>query len=106
MKMKNISRFLGGISVFYVISYDIVDDKRRKKLSDFLESFAIRVQCSVFETEMESSRLEKLVAQIQKLIDQKEDTVRIYPLSRSLRRQIITIGNDKGHYYENDVIII
>ena len=32
----------------YVISYDIPDDKRRKKIADLLEGYGQRVQYSVF----------------------------------------------------------
>jgi CRISPR-associated protein Cas2 len=36
----------------YVISYDIPDDKRRKKIADLLEGYGQRVQYSVFECQL------------------------------------------------------
>ena len=33
----------------YLITYDIEDDKRRKKISDLLEGYGVRVNYSVFE---------------------------------------------------------
>jgi len=33
----------------YVVAYDITNDKRRKKLSDLLETYGVRVNYSVFE---------------------------------------------------------
>ena len=35
--------------LFYVVVYDIPNDKRRKKVSDLLEGYGQRVQYSVFE---------------------------------------------------------
>lgn len=35
--------------LFYVVVYDISSDKQRKKVSDLLEGYGLRVQYSVFE---------------------------------------------------------
>ena len=40
----------------YLITYDIEDDKKRKKISDELEAFGYRVNYSVFESASLSSR--------------------------------------------------
>ncbi|MGJ8455808.1 CRISPR-associated endonuclease Cas2 [Pseudothermotoga sp. U03pept] len=92
--------------MFYVVSYDVVDDKRRNHLSDYLESYGIRVQYSVFEVELNESQLNQMIKGIKKRIKTDEDTVRIYPIAKDLRNSIITIGMDKGHYYEGNIIII
>lgn len=42
--------------LFYVICYDIPDDKRRKKISDLLEVYGSRVQYSVFECVLNSKQ--------------------------------------------------
>ena len=39
-------------SVFYVISYDIPDDRRRNQLAKVLKGFGTRVQYSVFEAHL------------------------------------------------------
>lgn len=90
----------------FVISYDIVDDKRRKQLSDYLESYGVRVQYSVFETELNQSQLDRVIKGIQKRINSDEDTVRIYPIAKDLRKMIITIGKNKGQFYDKNVIIV
>ena len=43
-------------------------------------NFGIRIQYSFFECEMEQSQLEKLKNEILKIIQKKEDSLRIYPL--------------------------
>ncbi|WP_041081270.1 CRISPR-associated endonuclease Cas2 [Thermotoga profunda] len=92
--------------MFFVISYDVVDDKRRKHLSDYLESYGVRVQYSVFETELNQSQLNQLIKGIKKRIKADEDTVRVYPIAKDLREMIITIGTNKGQFYDKDVLIV
>jgi len=67
-----------------VIIYDISDDKRRRLLSDLLEGWGKRVNRSVFECLIDSqTKLQKLKAGIAKIIDKKNDSVRIYRLCLS-----------------------
>lgn len=92
--------------MLFVVSYDIVDDKRRKELSDYLESYGVRVQYSVFETELTQSQLNQMIKGIKKRIKSDQDTVRIYPIASNLRSEIITIGTDKGHFFDSGIVII
>lgn len=94
------------IHLLFVVSYDVVDDKRRKELSDYLESYGVRVQYSVFETELNESQLNQLVNGIKKRIKPEEDTVRIYPIAKDMRDKIITIGKDKGHFFDQNTIVV
>ncbi|MGY2945409.1 CRISPR-associated endonuclease Cas2 [Thermostichus sp. MS-CIW-34] len=45
----------------YVITYDIPDNKRRKKVSDLLEGYGRRVQYSVFECRLEQHQYQDLI---------------------------------------------
>lgn len=92
--------------MMYVISYDITDDKRRQRLAKYLESYGVRVQYSVFETELNEQQLNSLIKGIKKKIKLSEDTVRIYPIQKDLRDRIITIGVDKGRFYDSEFYII
>lgn len=92
--------------MFYVVSYDITNDKRRRKVVKYLESYGVRVQYSVFETELNQDQLKKLIKGLKKQIKKDEDTIRIYPISKESRRYIVTIGIDKGKYYDKDFLII
>ena len=40
----------------YLVSYDIESDRLRKKISDTLENYGIRIQYSVFECEISEQR--------------------------------------------------
>ena len=46
--------------LLYVVTYDIPNDKRRKKVSDLLEGYGRRVQYSVFECLLTSAKYAEL----------------------------------------------
>lgn len=78
--------------LFYVIAYDIPDDKRRKKVSDLLEGYGKRVQYSVFEFVLTQAKYDELRSRVKKVVLFKEDSVRFYPLSRHTLGQVETWG--------------
>ena len=45
---------------FYVIAYDVTNDKRRRKVSELLEEWGVRVNFSVFECEIKRNALAQL----------------------------------------------
>lgn len=78
--------------MFYLVSYDITDDKRRLKLAKHLENFGDRVQYSVFECLLTNDLLQKMKTGIEKTISPEEDSVRIYPLCANCGREIQIFG--------------
>jgi CRISPR-associated protein Cas2 len=66
--------------MFYAISYDIRDDRRRLRVAKLLTNFGERVQYSVFEANLEPGEWERLRAGLESLVDPEEDSVRMYPL--------------------------
>ena len=64
----------------FVIAYDIQNDKNRKKLSDILEGIGYRVNFSVFECEINETKLKKLIKDAKPLLDVKTDSLRFYRL--------------------------
>jgi CRISPR-associated protein Cas2 len=78
--------------LFYVVAYDIPDDKRRKKVSDLLEGYGKRVQYSVFECMLTQAKYDELCSRLKKQVKLKEDSVRFYPLSRHTLGQVQTWG--------------
>ena len=56
----------------FIITYDIPNDKRRKKISDELEAFGIRVNYSVFECELNKTKLKRLRLKLEEIIDKKD----------------------------------
>jgi CRISPR-associated protein Cas2 len=78
--------------LFYVVAYDIPDDKRRKKVADLLEGYGKRVQYSVFECVLSSDKYDELRKRLKKTVKLSEDSVRFYPLSRHTLGQVETWG--------------
>lgn len=80
---------------FFVLAYDIADDKRRAKIAKLCESLAERVQNSVFEAYLTTPELEKLVVKSNRLMKMGEDSLRIYTLCSACRAKIKTYGVGK-----------
>ncbi|HEX3555838.1 MAG TPA: CRISPR-associated endonuclease Cas2 [Thermoanaerobaculia bacterium] len=78
-----------------VVSYDVVDDRRRTRLAHALKDFGQRVQYSVFECLLDAEALEKLRKRVEKLIDPQEDGVRLYRLCRECQSQLTIVGIGK-----------
>ena len=77
--------------MFYIVSYDIPDDKTRNRVARILLDFGARVQYSVFECSMDDKLLEKMTQKISKVISDK-DSVRIYPLCAKCEKGIKVFG--------------
>ncbi|OKH33827.1 CRISPR-associated endonuclease Cas2 [[Phormidium ambiguum] IAM M-71] len=78
--------------LFYVIVYDIPDDKRRQKVANLLEGYGKRVQYSVFECILTAEKYKELGQRLRKRVKISEDSVRFYPLSGHTLNQIETWG--------------
>lgn len=65
--------------IFYIVAYDVVDNKRRCRVSQLLEKYGIRVNYSVFECMFTERQFGTVQQKIKKLIHPKEDTVIYYP---------------------------
>ncbi len=68
--------------MFVMISYDIVDDKKRLKLMKFLKDHGDRVQKSVFECNLSPQIYEKVRSGVEEIINKKKDRVRYYKLCK------------------------
>ncbi len=81
--------------MFYIISYDIPDDKHRQKIAKILLDFGNRVQYSVFETILTIELLEKMIARLKKVVCDEEDSIRIYRLCAECKKEIAVLGLGK-----------
>ncbi|MCF8028392.1 MAG: CRISPR-associated endonuclease Cas2 [Desulfobacteraceae bacterium] len=69
--------------MFYLVCFDIVDDRKRYRVVKALKGFGVRVQKSVFECPgLTDEKLVKLRHRIDDIIDHSEDSVRFYPACR------------------------
>jgi CRISPR-associated protein Cas2 len=88
-----------------VISYDSPNDKRRTKMLKALEGFGKRVQYSVFECEVRPSDVPRLHERLEKLLQQDEDDIRLYPLCENCLRKVRMLGKAKAHTAEAYVVV-
>jgi len=76
-----------------LIIYDIPDDKRRLKLSNFLEGYGRRVQKSAFECFMSLEEMRALFQKVNKRVKPQEDNVRFYWVSQEAVSRVLVIGS-------------
>ena len=93
-----------------IISYDVAtssDDgkKRLRKVAKACQNHAQRVQNSVFEADLYYSTFLKLKAELLKLIDEDEDSLRFYYLGNNWKRKVEHVGA-KTSYDPEGVIIL
>ena len=88
--------------VYVLIIYDIVDDRKRLKLSKFLQGYGFRIQKSAFEAMLSPRLYRELKSKIAAYASE-EDSIRVYKI----------IGKGQVSYYgkkeeigTDDVIII
>jgi CRISPR-associated protein Cas2 len=84
--MKNDGR------AFYVIAYDIANNKRRAKIARAMEALGARVQGSVFEAWLTPAELKKLTGRAAKILNAEEDSLRYYMVCEACRDKIQTQG--------------
>ncbi len=91
---------------FYIISYDISDDKRLKKVHKFLKDYGEWKQRSVFECWLTPEAYEQVKKGLKSLIKPRVDRVRIYRLCTSCRQKAFAYGwGNLPEDFEEEIII-
>lgn len=80
---------------FYVVTYDISDDKRRSKVVKLLEGIGTRMNYSVFECILTDVQYRNMCCQLSKISIHREDWINIYPLCTECYARIQYIPNMK-----------
>lgn len=89
---------------FIVISYDIVDNKKRYRVMKLLKSNGFHVQKSVFECILTPKQLGGLKQRLSKIIDSQTDSVRIYELCNTCETATAIIG--RGSVSEAPLVMV
>lgn len=87
----------------YLVTYDIENDKNRKKLSDILEGYGYRVNYSVFEIEINSTKIKHLINTIdeKKLLNKNIDSLRFYHICKNCIPKSFELSN-RGDIFEEE----
>ena len=80
--------------MFYIISYDIKDDKTRLKLFKLLKDYGTHVQFSVFEATLKKKQFDKMFQEIRSKIKINKEchSIMIYSLNKISIKNKIMIG--------------
>jgi len=73
----------------FLLCYDIADEKRLLKVHRCLKQQGLPIQYSVFTVELKRPALQRLLAQLNALINLAEDDVRCYTLPKRPVWQVI-----------------
>ena len=65
---------------WYLLAYDIRQEKRLRRLHYFIKKQGIALQRSVFLLRVDSAGLEEVLEEIRLRVSEQEDDVRIYPI--------------------------
>ena len=65
---------------FYMICFDVSDNRRLRRIANQLENFGQRVQRSVFECWLDDNDMFTLKKRLARELDPEQDQVRYYPL--------------------------
>lgn len=76
--------------IFYIIAYDISDERRLARARHFLKGYATGGQKSVYECFLEKEELKFIISKIRRLISLHEDRVHIFRIDA--RSEVHTLG--------------
>lgn len=79
----------------YVVAFDISNGKKRNAVAKACKEWGFRVQRSVFEIFMDSSKVGEFSEKLLNLINPDRDTIRLYPLDKDNDDNIVIIGLGK-----------
>ncbi len=82
----------------YLAVYDIADSKRLRHIAKIMKRYGVRVQKSVFECDLADSAIKALKEAVISIMDEKKDTLRIYPMLDNSRGKQIILG--RGEFVE------
>jgi len=92
--------------MFFLISYDIPVDKRRNKIAKTLLDYGDRVQYSVFECNLTHTQVLKLVKELKAIVNEGEDSLRIYRFCADCKQLVQAIGQAKPPVDDPEVYIV
>lgn len=93
------------VLVAYDVNTETKEGRRRlRRVATTCKDFGQRVQYSVFECRVNEAQLENLRARLLKIIDEEEDSLRIYRLHPPRHKNIESYGQDSYVSYDDPLI--
>lgn len=91
-----------------LVTYDISDEKRLRRVFKIMKGFGLHIQLSVFECELSQREQAMMEAELNKEINHKEDQVLIVDLGPAHQRdagQIRSLGRPYGPLVRKVIVI-
>lgn len=85
----------------YHIAYDIVSDKRRKKISDILSEYGIRIQFSIFRADLSKKQLKEILSKCNNIINTKTDSILFIPFCKDCESGLKVSGQETHTSIQN-----
>ncbi len=83
--------------MFVIITYDITDDRRLNKVRKVLKRYLYWRQLSCFEGIITEGKLAQCMAEIDKIIDKKEDSIYVYQVKNPKNIKKKVLGIEKSY---------
>jgi len=92
--------------MFVVVSYDVVDDKKRARLARLLLDYGRRVQKSVFECLVDEKQFLEMKFRVERGVDLAADSVRYYILCQRCVNAVQISGWGTVSEDESDAVFL
>ena len=90
----------GSGGTLWFIMYDIRSKARRDRIAELLADHGFRVQKSVFECLLSDRQFQRIWAELQKKIGER-DSVLAVPVCSACMKQICRLGEKPWDYFDN-----
>lgn len=96
--------------MYYLVCYDVNTEtkegrRRLRKVCQGCKNFGQRAQKSVFEVDLTAPQYERLLAYLLKIINQEEDSLRIYTITEPLEKHVQSWGRQMVMDLDGAVIL-
>ncbi len=91
--------------MFYVVAYDLPDNKRRNRVFRLMKGYGVHTQYSVFECELDNKEFTVMIRKLEKTIDRSEDNIKIYQLCKNCVEKVECRGKAVLNR-EEEVIVV
>jgi CRISPR-associated protein Cas2 len=93
---------------FFIVSYDIADEKRLTDVRNTLKGYGYRLHYSVYRCDIEEKNMVILTGKLEDIINHDEDGIMIIdlgPLGNVSEKRIIYLGQ-KPEEHDNSMVIV
>ncbi|HOP86226.1 MAG TPA: CRISPR-associated endonuclease Cas2 [Syntrophorhabdaceae bacterium] len=77
----------------YLVCYDIADERRLARVYKYLKEKGVHIQYSVFHCQLTWQELKQLKLDLNDIINESEDDIRIYPLPQDIKVFVLGCGD-------------